>query len=172
VPRTVYYAAVSADGFIADAQGGVAWLDAYNAPELGYDQFLAGVGAVVLGRATYEQALTFGPWPYEGRQALVVSSKPIAKLPALARVVSAAELPGAIRAFDTPKDRWIVGGGRTARIALDAGLIDELELYVVPHLVGQGVPLFAPGKPAALKLLESMPFSNGIVLHRYSARAA
>ena len=75
--RTVYYVAVSVDGFIADRDGGVGWLDAYSSPELGYDAFLAQVGAVVIGRSTYEQMLTFGPWPYEGRDGLIVTSRPL-----------------------------------------------------------------------------------------------
>lgn len=171
--RTVYYAAASVDGFIADAAGGVSWLDPFNSPELGYEAFLEKVGAVVLGRATYEQSLTFGPWPYPGRQALIVTSKPISNLPPLARAVTPDALPAAVRAFDTPKDRWIVGGGKTARSCLDAGLIDELELYVVPRLLGTGVPLFAGGPQlTALRLLETRAFGNGIVMQRYSTRVA
>jgi dihydrofolate reductase len=164
---------VSADGFIADAAGGVSWLDPFNSPELGYEAFLETVGAVVLGRATYEQALTFGPWPYPGRQALIVSSKPLANLPPLARVVGTPQLPAAVRALGTPKDTWVVGGGQTARACLDAGLLDELELYVVPRLLGQGIPLFSPRPQlTALKLVSTKPFSNGIVMHRYSTRGA
>jgi dihydrofolate reductase len=143
-------------------------LDPFNSPELGYEAFLETVGAVVLGRATYEQALTFGPWPYPGRQALIVTSKPIANLPPRARAVTAAELPAAMRALETPKDTWIVGGGRTARVCLDAGLVDELELYVVPRLVGDGVPLVARGpRSMELELVATKQFSNGIVMHRY-----
>jgi dihydrofolate reductase len=86
--RIVYYAAMSADGFIASPDGGVSWLDPFNAPELGYERFLDGVGAVVVGPATYEQVLTFGPWPYGSRPGLVVTSRPVSSLPASARAVS------------------------------------------------------------------------------------
>jgi dihydrofolate reductase len=163
--RTVYYAAVSADGFIADASGGVAWLDPYNSPELGYEAFLAGVRAVVLGRATYEQALTFGPWPYPGRAGLVVTSRPIANLPDGVRAVTPAELPAAMPRV--PGDTWIVGGGRTARRCLDAGLVDELELYTIPCVLGAGIPLLAPGPMLALTLAETRRFTSGIVMLRY-----
>src|SRR5262245_58918929 len=130
MPRTVYYSAVSVDGFIATSDGGVAWLEPFQSPDLGYEAFLATVGAVVLGRATYEQSLTFGPWPYEGRSGLVVTSRPIANLPPNIRAVTAAELPAALRELRAAAkgDTWIVGGGQTARACLDAGLLDELEL--------------------------------------------
>lgn len=169
MPRTVYYAAVSLDGFIATRDGGVAWLDPYNAPELGYEAFLATVGAVVLGRATYEQSLTFGPWPYPGRRGLIVTSHPLADLPADVSIVSAGELPAALRALRAaiPGDVWIVGGGRTARACLDAGLIDELELYVIPRLLGDGIPLLA-GRPATLALRETRAFDNGVAKLRYA----
>ena len=171
--RTVYYAAVSLDGFIATLDGGVAWLDPFNSPDLGYEQFLAGVGAVVLGRATYEQALTFGPWPYPGRRGLVVTSRPISALPPEVRAVTLADLPAALRELRTSvdNDTWIVGGGQTAAACLDAGLIDELELYLVPRLLRDGIPLLAR-RPAALALRETRAFASGVVMQRYAVTRA
>lgn len=168
--RTVYYAATSADGYIAAPDGGVGWLDPFNSPELGYETFLANVGGVVLGRATYEQSLTFGPWPYPNRRGLVVTSRPIADLPPDTRAVSPAELPKALRAMRAAvaQDVWIVGGGRTARACLDAGLLDELELYVVPRLLGDGIPLLERRAAlTSLALLETRAFANGVVKVRY-----
>jgi len=98
--RTVYFAAVSIDGYIATLDGGVGWLDPFNSPELGYEAFLATVGGVILGRATYEQSLTFGPWPYPERRGLVVTSRPIADLPAGVRAISVAGLPAAVPRHD------------------------------------------------------------------------
>jgi dihydrofolate reductase len=169
--RIVYYVAVSADGFIASRDGRVDWLERFQSPELGYEAFLAGVGAVVLGRATYEQSLTFGPWPYPDRRGLVVSSKPIAELPPEVRVVTAAELPRALEALrsEVRGDVWIVGGGRTARACLAAGLLDEIELYLVPRLLGDGIPVFERHERfVALRCLEARAFENGIVQVRYA----
>jgi len=169
MPRTVYYAAVSLDGSIASPDGGVKWLDDFNSPDLGYEAFYEQVGAVVLGRATYDQALTFGPWPYSDRAGLLVTSRPVSDLPPGVRAVSPAQLPQALAELRaaTSKDTWIVGGGRTARLCLDAGLLDELELYVVPRLLGDGVPLFERRDAfVRLELLETRSFSNGIVMLR------
>ena len=173
--RIVYYAAMSADGFIADRDGGVAWLDPYNSPELGYEQFLAGVGAVVLGRKTYEQMLTFGPWPYGERSGVVVSSGMVPDLPPTVRCVPPAEIPDAVRALRAAvgDDVWIVGGGQTARACLEAGLLEELEIYVVPRLLGAGVPLLGgaePALPVNLTLAESRAFGNGVLGARWRVR--
>lgn len=169
--RIVYYAAVSADGFIADREGNVRWLEPFNPSELGYEAFLATVQAVVLGRVTYEQMQTFGPWPYPGRKGLVVSSRPIGALPEQTRAVTPAELPRALAALRDEVEGvvWIVGGGQTARACLDAGLLDELELYVIPRLIGSGIPLLAPTQAAvSLRLLSTRGFANGVTQLRYA----
>jgi dihydrofolate reductase len=168
--RTVYYAAVSADGFIATKSGGVEWLEPFNSPELGYESFLATVGGVVLGRATYEQALTFGPWPYPGRRGLIIASRAIDGLPEGTRAVTPALFGSAFAELRAAAkgDVWVVGGGRAAALCLELGLIDELELYVVPRLLGEGVPLFASGQRwVELELLETRTFTNQLVKLRY-----
>jgi dihydrofolate reductase len=169
--RTVYYAAVSADGFIATTDAGVAWLDPFDSVDLGYEAFFARVGAVVMGRVTYEQSLTFGPWPYPGRGGLIVTQRAVADLPAGVSAVAPADLPQALATLraGSPGDLWIVGGGRTARACLDAGAIDELELYVVPRLLGAGIPLFGPRAGLVpLRLIETRAFANGIVMLRHA----
>lgn len=168
--RTVYYAAVSVDGRMAEPGGGVAFLEPFSSAELGYAEFFARVDAVVLGRATYEQSMSFGPWPYGGRHGLVVTSRPIQDLPDRVRAVGIADLPSALRDLRAavPGDIWVVGGSRTARACLSAGLLDELELYVVPRILGDGIPLLAgPSALAALKLVEARAFPNGVVRIRY-----
>jgi dihydrofolate reductase len=169
--RSVYYAAVSADGFIATRDGGVEWLEPFQSSELGYQAFLATVTAVVMGRATYDQSLTFGPWPYPGRRGLVVSRHPITGLPEGVTAVQPDELHAALGTLrqQTSGVLWIVGGGRAARACLDWGWIDELELYVVPRLLGDGIPLFERRDGLVrLRLLETRAYGNGIVMVRHA----
>ena len=73
--EVVYYIAASLDGYIADADGGVGWLEAFNQPDedYGYGAFYRTLSAVISGRRTYEQALGFGEWPYEGVTTVVIS---------------------------------------------------------------------------------------------------
>jgi dihydrofolate reductase len=168
--RIVYYAAVSADGFIADREGGVDWLEPFPSAQLGYDDFLGRVGAVVMGRTTYEQMLTFGPWPYGRRPGLVVTSRPIDGLPPGVKAIPVSALPARLPALAVQGggDTWIVGGASTAGACMEAGLVDELELYVVPRLLGKGVRLLdrAAGL-VALRTEDTRAFENGIVMLRY-----
>jgi dihydrofolate reductase len=66
---------------------------------------------------------------------------------------------------------WIVGGGKTAALCLELGLIDELELYVVPRLLGAGVPIFLGSERTTdLEVIDVRQFKNQIVRLRYRAR--
>jgi RimJ/RimL family protein N-acetyltransferase/dihydrofolate reductase len=176
-PRTVYYVAASADGFIARPDGGVDWLEPFPPNEFGAEAFMAGVGGVVLGRTTYQQSLGFGPWPYGARPGLVVSGRPLAGLPAGVRAVDPGQAVAGLTVLRTEVagETWIVGGAQTARLFLDAGQIDEVELYVIPRLLGAGVPLFAPDAPdtpsapaAALSLIDARTLALGVVMLRWA----
>lgn len=69
------YMAMSADGYIADAGGGVGWLEPFEDVDYGYDAFLGEIETVVMGRRTYEQIEGFGlGWPYGHREGIVLSS--------------------------------------------------------------------------------------------------
>ena len=74
--RIVYYVAASLDGFIADSAGGVDWLPSGESNDYRYAEFYAGVEALVMGRRTYDQALSFGEWPYPGKPAYVFTQSP------------------------------------------------------------------------------------------------
>ncbi len=126
---------------------------------------------MVVGRTTYEQTLTFGPWPYPRRRGLVVTSRPVAHLPDGIGAGTFSDLRPRVEEMraTTEGDLWIVGGARTARACLDAGLVDEIERYVVPRLLGCGVPWIEAGADAtALRLLTTRAFSNGVVMTRHA----
>jgi dihydrofolate reductase len=63
----VYYVAVSLDGFIAGANDDISWLDPYPATDVNYDEFIAGIDGLVMGRRTYEIVRSFGDWPHGSR---------------------------------------------------------------------------------------------------------
>lgn len=56
-----YYLAASLDGFIGAPDGDVSWLEPYPPKSLGFNEFLAGIGTIIMGRASFEQILEFGP---------------------------------------------------------------------------------------------------------------
>lgn len=160
----VAYLAVSLDGFIAEADGGVHFLDDFGSDEYGYDDFIENIGAAVMGSATYEQVVGFG-WPYEDMPTLVLTSRQM-DVPEGADITFSSERTGdAIDVFCAPivKRVWVIGGGKVVTAALQAGAVDTLELYVMPVVLGQGVPLFTEPCEGPLKLIESKAFSNGVV---------
>jgi len=91
-PRFRLYLAQSLDGFIADERGAVHWLTAYGEPE-GYAEFLAETGAIVMGRKSFDQMLSFGPWPYGERRTVVLTHRPLPEgAPAVAEAWSGADV--------------------------------------------------------------------------------
>ena len=139
------FIATSLDGFIARPDGAIDWLTerGEQAGDTGYDEFMAAVDTVVLGRNTYEKVLTFDFWPYEGKQVEVLSST----LPADAdeRVIVHRTLDGLVQTLeDRGAKRIYADGGRVVQTFLRAGLLNELTITTVPVLLGTGIPLFGP----------------------------
>jgi dihydrofolate reductase len=162
--------AQSLDGFVATPDGGVAWLDAFSAQDVGFSDFMAGVGAVVMGRATYEQAASFdGPWPYAGKRVVVLTSRPLeTRHPVDVRAGDVREVAADLRAT-TAGDVWLCGGPRVFRRFLDAGLVDTLEVAVIPVLLGAGVPLVEPAASLLpLRLERTRSWPNGVVSLDYA----
>lgn len=139
------FIATSLDGYIAREDGSIDWLTERGEPagDTGYDEFMAAVDTVVLGRNTYEKVLTFDFWPYEGKQVEVLSST----LPADAdeRIIVHRTLDGLVQTLnDRGAKRIYADGGRIVQTFLRAGLLNELTITTVPVLLGSGIPLFGP----------------------------
>jgi len=154
------YLAMSLDGFIAGPHDELAWLEqaresglplatdewAATRPEgLEFDDFLASIGCIVMGRRTYDVVEGFdGPWAYGDTPMLVATSRPLS--PAHPTVEAIAGTVDQIidRARDLAGERDVyVDGGHTIRSVHDAGLLDHLVLTIQPTALGAGVPLFA-----------------------------
>ena len=150
--RTVYYTATTLDGFIADEQDSLDWLfvqDIDPAGPMNYDAFIAGVGAIVMGRTTYEwvrahMASSGEPWSY----AMPTFVTTHAELPGVdvadVRFVQGdvAPIHAALVEAAGGKDIWVVGGGDLAAQFADAGLLDEVMVSIAPVTLGAGRPLF------------------------------
>jgi dihydrofolate reductase len=173
--RASVFIATSLDGFIARANGDLDWLtSAESAPteqDYGYQDFIDTVGTIVMGRNTFEVALTFDPWPYSGKKVVTLSSRPPAIPPQLIDSVEWLSLPpqhlveqlaaqGATHLY--------VDGGKTIQGFLNAGLINELIITRVPILIGTGVSLFGPlDHDIRLTTIATRQFENGLVQSRY-----
>jgi dihydrofolate reductase len=185
VARTVYYAAMSLDGYIADPDENLEWLTEFDGPgfagdaaaegpiEGSYEPFIAGVGALVMGSKTYEFLLGEN-WPYEDLPVWVLTSR---KLPPIAEAAGLrfasggiAEVQREATAAAAGKVVWLVGGGNVASQYVEAGLLEILRVTVVPVVLGAGLPLFA-GPVPPLRLLDTAAFGNGMVELTYEVVA-
>ncbi len=136
------YVAISIDGFIADAQGSVDWLDAYPPVPVAFARFIEDIGTIVSGRTTYENGRDRG-WP-AAPHTIVVTSRPLASAPNVSTHGGpVADLIAHVRALDDERDVWVIGGGRLMAAFLDADAVDRIIVFVVPHALGAGTPLFA-----------------------------
>ncbi len=161
----VYYVATSLDGFIAGENDDISWLDPYPATEVGYDQFIAGIDGLVMGRRTYEIARSFGEWPHASRPTAVATHRQLADPPPGVFAVDGPPqtMLDAVRTRGAEGRVWLEGGADLAGQFLAAGLIDELELGIIPVLLGRGVPLFGGTPCPRLDLKWAKALPNGIV---------
>jgi dihydrofolate reductase len=162
-----YYVAASLDGFIATADGGVEWLKPYSGADAGFDDFIRGIGAILLGRGTYEKMRTFGAWPYSDRPTALLTNRPVQDLPDGVETVSGSVTSAIarLRARVERGDIWLLGGGNLAAQCASEGVLDRIELYTMPVILNDGLPLFARGSrsPVSFELIESGTLNCGVV---------
>jgi dihydrofolate reductase len=161
VTRSVYYTATTLDGFIADEHDSLAWLfeqDTEEGGPAGYEEFIAGIGAMVMGATTYawvgDHMRTHDePWMYD-IPCWVFTHRSFEPLGEDVRLVAGtvAEHRDAITASAGDRDVWVVGGGDLAGQFADAGFLDRGVLSIAPVTLGAGRPLFP--RRHDLKLVE------------------
>ena len=142
------FIATSIDGFIADKDGGIGWLDTIpeiNTIDTGYADFIANVDALVMGRMTYEKVLSFGiDWPYT-KMVYVVSSQ-LKSVPDELEgkvTVLSGELNDILAIIhDHGHLQLYIDGGSLIQGFLMEDKIDEMVITVIPILLGAGIPLF------------------------------
>ena len=187
--KAQYYCAASLDGYIAEADDTLAWLMGYQGSFEGadaepmkgsYDRFYDGVGALVMGSATYEFILDHDgkgdQWPYAGKPTWVLTSRDLPRHGAADADIRFANadvssLHDEMIAAAGERDLWVVGGGNVASQFADRGLLDEVLVTVVPVVLGNGKPLFdrrVPGGP--MQLMGTRTFDTGMVELRYEIR--
>lgn len=170
------FCGVSLDGFIARPDGALDFLEGDGTAEMGdhgYEAFIAGVDAIVMGRRTFEVVLGFGQWPYT-KKVFVLSSGNVDLSVARQRGADVELLHASPEevvhqlAARGCKHLYIDGGATVQRF-LRAGLIDRLIVTHVPVLIGQGIPLFGPlEKDIRWKLVASRSFPGGLVQSEYA----
>jgi dihydrofolate reductase len=165
----------SLDGFIARRNGDLDFLPAGGGEPHGYDEFMASVDALVIGRNTFEKVLTFETWPYADKRVVVLSSRPVDLAAVRGGVVEQmagppAEIVSRLAASDS--HHLYVDGGVTIQRFLRAGLIQRLIITRVPVLIGEGIPLFGT-LPSDIRLrhVATRHYPSGLVQSEYHVPA-
>lgn len=169
--------AISADGFIARADGGIDWLDRPQpSHNYGMDAFYKSIDTILWGRKTADMAIDFqkrgvaasafdtsvknyvftqSPLPSPAPAGVEFVNRPVREFAAELR-----SQPG--------KNIWIMGGAALIASFLDAGEIDEFMMNVIPVFIGEGIPLLpARHRLVQLNLIESKAFEDGVVKLHY-----
>jgi dihydrofolate reductase len=168
--KATVFIGTSLDGFIARVNGAFDFLPPDGGEPHGYDEFMATVDALVIGRKSFEAIRTFDPWPYGEKPVFVLSSTPLGTPPAGAVVERMSGAPAEIVSQLTARGiRHIyVDGGITIQRFLQAGLIQRLIITRVPVLIGTGIPLFgAVPSDIFLKHVGTRQYASGLVQSEY-----
>ena len=157
--KLILYIAMSLDGYIAERDGNIKFLEETPgpSPDVGYEEFYSSIKAIIFGGNTYRQVkyeLSPDQWPYEGMPCYICTHQQDQHDPN----VHFTDLPPAQLLKEihevSPGNIWLMGGGKVIRSFMQENLIDEYYIYVMPTILGDGVPLFPASFPKAnLKLV-------------------
>jgi dihydrofolate reductase len=165
------FVGTSLDGFIARPNGDFDFLPEGGGEPHGYNEFIASVDVIVIGRNTFEKVLTLGPWFYGKKRVVVLGSRPIdlsivkdgnveQMSASPAEIVAKLEQSGAKHAY--------IDGGITVQRFLRAGFIQRLIITHVPVLIGEGIPLFGSlPKDVRLRHVATKSYKSGLVQSEY-----
>jgi dihydrofolate reductase len=165
------FVGTSVDGFIARRNGDFDFLPEGGGEPHGYDEFMASIDVLVIGRNTFEKVLTLGTWPYADKRVVVLSSRMIDSHAVQGALIehmtgSPAEITSRLSA-DGAKHAYI-DGGITVQGFLRARLIQRLVITRVPVLIGDGIPLFGSlPHDIQLRHVQTRSYPSGLVKSEY-----
>lgn len=173
--KVILYVAVSLDGYIADADHGVKWLETLDNPDnsdYGYGDFISGVDTIIMGRKSYETVRSFDmEWPYHDKKVYIITRQDELVIDTPNTVILKGDLVEEIEKLKYvwgDKSIWLLGGGLTTRSLLEHQCVEEIMLFTAPVLIGDGIRLFPASKSVVkTRLLHHQAYPSGMVLNHY-----
>lgn len=168
------FIARSLDGYIADKNGGLSWLESVPNPEgldMGYSKFMEKIDAIIMGRNTFEVVCGFDiRWPYS--RPVFVLSNTLKSLPEeyhdKVEILKGSVSEILAQVHQSGYTRLYIDGGATIQSFLEADRIDEITISTIPVLLGGGIPLFRGlSQSLVFEHLGSQVYLNAIVQDSY-----
>ena len=175
--KNYVFIATSIDGYIAEKDGGIDWLDTIPNPDgsdMGYVNFIKNIDAIVMGRVSFEKVLSFDiEWPYI--VPVLVLSNSLIKIPKelIGKVEIISGTPQEIikTAHSKGYKNLYIDGGKTVQSFLKEDLIDEMIITTIPILLGAGIPLFSElSNKMKFKHIKTDIFLKELVQRHYSRK--
>lgn len=165
--RVRYQVAVTLDGFIAGPNGEYDWI--VQDPAVDFDALYKQFDTVIMGRKTFEPVMKMGQSGAMPGLDVIIFSRTLPPHTAKGVRVTNEDPRQVVAALKkgTGRDIWLFGGGVLFRTLLDAGLVDTVEVAVMPVMLGHGIPLLPPGTAAKLVLSDRKILPSGIVVLAY-----
>jgi dihydrofolate reductase len=169
--KSSVFIGTSLDGFIARKNGEFDFLPEGGGEPHGYNEFIASIDAIVIGRKTFETVLPMKPWPYGKKRVVVLSSRPIDFSAIVGGVVE--QMSGdpkeiVSKLATSGATHLYIDGGITIQRFLRAGLIQRLVITRVPVLIGDGIPLFGTlPHDIRLRHIATKHYPSGLVSSEY-----
>jgi dihydrofolate reductase len=166
--RVRYLVATSLDGYIAGPNGEADWI--IMDPDIDFRELFAQFDTLLMGRHTYDTTASMGGGAWPGMKTVVFSKTLSARdHPGITVVADKMQQTVAELRAQAGKDIWLFGGGQLFRSMAEFGLVDTVELAVIPVLLGAGIPFYpAPSGQRKLALTGHKVYSTGIVSLQYA----
>lgn len=164
------FVGTSLDGFIARRNGQYDFLPPGGGEPHGYDEFIASVDTILIGRNTFDVVLKLPSWPYGDKRVVVLSHRPLGLSEITGRVEQMSGEPSEIgqKLSASGAEHVYVDGGITIQEFLRAGQIHDLTITRVPVLIGEGIPLFGRvSKDIKLRHVNTRQYNSGMVTSEY-----